>query len=99
VPYDEKDKIYKAFHKAVDNIFDTLKIDDNNRPVDVAKLRRTAEKLRNDIKTAENNILFLAPANSKKQSPLLDEMNKNIEKMKKELQKILKTIESNEKKA
>ena len=99
VPYDEKDKIYKAFHKAVDNIFDTLKIDDNNRPVDVAKLRRTAEKLRNDIKTAENNILFLAPANSKKQSPLLDEMNKNIEKMKKELQKTLKTIESNEKKA
>ena len=99
VPYDEKDKIYKVFHKAVDNIFDTLKIDDNNRPVDVAKLRRTAEKLRNDIKTAENNILFLAPANSKKQSPLLDEMNKNIEKMKKELQKTLKTIESNEKKA
>ena len=99
VPYDEKDKIYKAFHKAVDNIFDTLKIDDDNRPVDVAKLRRTAEKLRNDIKTAENNILFLAPANSKKQSPLLDEMKKNIEKMKKELQKTLKTIESNEKKA
>ena len=99
VPYDEKDNVYESYHKAVDKVFDALKLDDLFRPADVNKLRSIAEKLKNEILTAENNFMFLSPANSKKQNPLLDEMKKNIEKMKKDLEKTLKRIEINEKKA
>ena len=99
MPYDEKDNVYESYHKAVDKVFDALKLDDLFRPADVNKLRSIAEKLKNEILTAENNFMFLSPANSKKQNPLLDEMKKNIEKMKKDLEKTLKRIEINEKKA
>lgn len=99
VPYDEKDNVYESYHKAVDKVFDALKLDDLFRPADVNKLHSIAEKLKNEILTAENNFMFLSPANSKKQNPLLDEMKKNIEKMKKDLEKTLKRIEINEKKA
>lgn len=88
VPFSEKDALYKDMHIASDRVYDALNVDDDKRPADLQKLRRQAEKLRADIATAENNILFFARSSAKKGNSLLDGINSKIDSMKNELVKV-----------
>lgn len=96
VPFKEKEALHKRFRKACDAVFDILHVEDEQRPVDVVRLRKQIERLTSDIQTAENNIHFLSPSNAKKPNPLIEEMKKNIEKMKDERERLCKRMESAE---
>jgi predicted transcriptional regulator len=54
---------------------------------------RQFERMKSELQTYENNIGFLT-ASSKKGSTLLDDMNSKIEKIKAELDLIVKKIEA-----
>ena len=99
VPFKEKDRLYNAYHTAVDKLFERLNLsasekklnsfksglsNERNLYKERDKLVRTYEGLKNDIKTYENNLGFLT-CSSKKGSSLLNEMNKKMEKLKDEL--------------
>lgn len=104
VPFKEKDKIYKAYHETVDQLFKALNMSAARRRLDNFKnnlkndakeggqglsrererLVRAYENKRSEIKTYENNLGFLT-CSSKKDSSLLNEMNKKMEKLKDEL--------------
>lgn len=100
VPFKEKDKIYKAYHETVDQLFKALNMSAARRRLDNLKndakeggqglsrererLVRAYENKRSEIKTYENNLGFLT-CSSKKGSNLLNEMNKKMEKLKDEL--------------
>ncbi|MBP5306858.1 MAG: DUF349 domain-containing protein [Paludibacteraceae bacterium] len=92
VPFKEKESLYKRFRKASDAIFDALHVGDEQRPLDAARVRKQIDRLTSDIQTAENNIHFLSPANAKKPNPLIEEMKKNIEKMKEERERLSKRL-------
>ena len=57
------------------------------------KLIRQYERMKSELQTYENNIGFLT-ASSKKGSTLLDDMNSKIEKIKAELELIVKKVEA-----
>jgi len=91
VPFKEKDKIYKAYHETVDQLFNfknNLKNDAKEGGQGLSRERerlvRAYENKRSEIKTYENNLGFLT-CSSKKGSNLLNEMNKKMEKLKDEL--------------
>ena len=56
------------------------------------KLMRSYENMKNEIQTYENNLGFLT-SSSKKGNSLVSEMNKKVEKLKSDLELILKKIE------
>jgi hypothetical protein len=106
VPFKEKDKIYKAWHDAVDNIMDRLHLEKGGRKStrgtedrggsgkvlhERERLLRQFDNLTNEIKTSENNIGFFTTSKSSKNS-LLDQMKQKIEDLKEERDVIYKKI-------
>jgi|AGTN01.3.fsa_nt_gi AAA ATPase containing von Willebrand factor type A (vWA) domain len=57
------------------------------------KLMRQYERMKNEVQTYENNIGFLS-VSSKKGNHLVDDMNQKVEKIKSELQLIIKKIDA-----
>lgn len=108
VPFKEKDRIYKQYRTLVDALFNQLNITasqkklknfkssisnkENNIYREREKLVRTYENLKAEIQTYENNLGFLNSA-SKKGNSLVQEMNRKVEKLKADLNLILKKIE------
>ena len=113
VPIKEKDKIYKAYHEAVDRQFERLNIDEYQRKIETfrnsvndsgkqnlnrlyserEKLMRTYEKMKNELQTYENNMGFLTIA-SKGGNGLIKEMERKIEKLKNDMELIVKKIDA-----
>lgn len=115
VPFRDKDKIYKEYHEAVDQLFERLNIDRNDRKMqsfkesisDMAdggrgkerlynereKLMRMYERMKNELQTYENNMGFLS-VSSKGGGGLLKEMDRKIEKLKEEMNLIVKKIDA-----
>ena len=108
VPFKEKDRIYKQYRILVDSLFNKLNISasqkklknfksninnkENNIYREREKLVRAYENMKNEIQTYENNLGFLNSA-SKKGNNLVQEMNRKVEKLKADLDLILKKIE------
>ena len=57
------------------------------------KLMRQYDRMKNELQTYENNIGFLS-ISSKKGNHLLDDMNQKVERIKSELQLIVKKVEA-----
>lgn len=115
VPFKEKDKIYKEYHEAVNQQFDRLKVDRNDRRMqsfrnnlseitsgehskgrlfsERDKLMRTYDRMKSELQTYENNIGFLS-VSSKGGGGLLKEMERKIEKLKEDMELIVKKIEA-----
>ena len=108
VPFKEKDRLYNEFHGLIDKLFDRLNISVSEKKLsnfksglakgdnlyrDREKLVRTYEGLKNDIQTYENNLGFLSSA-SKKGNTLVTEINRKIERLKGEMDLVLKKIEA-----
>ena len=108
VPFKDKDLIYKQYRTLVDSLFNKLNISasqkklknfksnisnkENNIYREREKLVRAYENMKNEIQTYENNLGFLNSA-SKKGNSLVQEMNRKVEKLKADLELILKKIE------
>lgn len=107
VPFKDKDRLYKSFHSIVDKIFDKLNLsaserklnsfkssisNNNNLMREREKLMRTYENLKNEIQTYENNLGFLN-SSSKKGNNLVNEITRKIERLRGELELILKKID------
>ena len=108
VPFKEKDRIYKQYRTLVDSLFNKLNISasqkklknfksnisnkENNIYREREKLVRAYENMKNEIQTYENNLGFLNSASTKGNS-LVQEMNRKVEKLKADLELILKKIE------
>lgn len=106
VPFKEKDRLYNEFHKLVDKMFDKLNLSAPERKLsdfksglgkgdslyrDREKLVRTYENLKSDIQTYENNLGFLN-SSSKKGNTLVAEVTRKIERLKGDMELILKKI-------
>lgn len=104
VPFKEKDRLYNEFHGLIDKLFDKLNISASEKKLsnfksglnkgdnlyrDREKLVRTYEGLKNDIQTYENNLGFLSSA-SKKGNTLVTEITRKIERLKGEMELVLK---------
>ena len=104
VPFKEKDRLYNEFHGLIDKLFDKLNISASEKKLsnfksglnkgdnlyrDREKLVRTYERLKNDIQTYENNLGFLSSA-SKKGNTLVTEITRKIERLKGEMELVLK---------
>ena len=108
VPFKEKDRIYKQYRTLVDSLFNKLNTSasqkklknfksnisnkENNIYREREKLVRAYENMKNEIQTYENNLGFLN-STSKKGNGLVQEMNRKVEKLKADLDLILKKIE------
>ena len=108
VPFKEKDRIYKQYHALVDSLYNKLNISasqkklknfksnisnkENNIYRERERLVRAYENMKNEIQTYENNLGFLN-STSKKGNGLVQEMNRKVEKLKADLDLILKKIE------
>ena len=108
VPFKEKDRIYKQYRTLVDSLFNKLNISasqkklknfksnisnkENNIYREREKLVRAYENMKNEIQTYENNLGFLN-STSKKGNGLVQEMNRKVEKLKADLDLILKKIQ------
>lgn len=108
VPFKEKDRIYKEFHGLIDNLFDRLHLSASEKKLNSFKsglgkadnlyrererLVRQCEKLKAEIKTYENNLGFLNYS-SKKGSSLVTEISRKVERLKGDLELILKKIKA-----
>ena len=106
VPFKDKDRLYNEFHKWADKLFDKLNISASERKLsdfksglnkgdnlyrDREKLVRTYESLKSDIQTYENNLGFLSSA-SKKGNTLVAEVTRKIERLKGDMELVLKKI-------
>ena len=106
-PFKEKDKLYKQYHAIIDKLFDKLNLSASQKKLsnfksnigkegniyrEREKLVRAYENMKNEIQTYENNLGFLT-SSSKKGSNLVTEMNRKVEKLKADLELILKKIE------
>ena len=106
VPFKEKDRLYKEFHALVDKLFDRLHLSatekrlssvrtngnkEGNLYRDRERLVRTYEGLKNDIQTYENNLGFLN-SSSKKGNTLVADITRKIERLKKDMELVLKKI-------
>ena len=106
VPFKEKDRLYKEFHALVDKLFDRLHLSatekrlssvrtngnkEGNLYRDRERLVRTYEGLKNDIQTYENNLGFLN-FSSKKGNTLVADITRKIERLKKDMELVLKKI-------
>ena len=108
VPFKEKDRIYKQYHALVDSLYNKLNISasqkklknfksnisnkENNIYRERERLVRAYENMKNEIQTYENNLGFLN-STSKKGNGLVQERNRKVEKLKADLDLILKKIE------
>ena len=107
VPFKEKDKLYKQYHGVIDKLFDKLNLSASQKKLsnfkssiskegnlyrEREKLVRAYENMKNEIQTYETNLGFLT-SSSKKGSSLVTEMNRKVEKLKADLELILKKIE------
>ena len=108
VPFKEKDRIYKQYHALVDSLYNKLNISasqkklknfksnisnkENNIYRERERLVRAYENMKNEIQTYENNLGFLN-STSKKGNGLVQEMNRKVEKLKADLDLMLKKIE------
>ena len=108
VPFKEKDRIYKEFHGLVDKLFDKLHLSASEKKLNTfksglgktenlyrerEKLMRNYEKLKADIKTYENNLGFLN-SSSKKGNSLVGAIGKKIERLKGDMELIVKKIQA-----
>lgn len=106
VPFKEKDRLYKEYHNLVDKLFDRLHLSaaekklssfkaglskDGNLYRDRERLVRTYEGLKSDIQTYENNLGFLNAASQKGDS-LVADINRKIERLKADMELVLKKI-------
>lgn len=107
VPYRDKDKIFKQFHDEIDRLMDITGGSGRgerrrNNPSDnfhdkktvgseKSKLMHEAEKKRSEISTFENNLGFFKSAKSSN-NPIIEEMLKNVAKLKSELASIIKKV-------
>ena len=106
VPFKEKDRLYKEFHALVDKLFDRLHLSatekrlssvrtngnkEGNLYRDRERLVRTYERLKNDIQTYEINLSFLS-SSSKKGNTLVADITRKIERLKKDMELVLKKI-------
>ena len=108
VPFRDKDKLYKQYRTLVDNLFDKLHISESARRVsnfrrkvsesgnvdrERERLVQTYERVKNELKTYENNLGFLS-ATSKSGNSLLAEMQRKMEKLKSDADEILQKIKT-----
>ena len=77
------------------NISDMAKSDNSKNQLyyERERLMRQYDRMKNEVQTYENNIGFLS-VSSKKGNHLLDDMNQKVEKIKSELQLIIKKVEA-----
>lgn len=107
VPFKEKDKLYKQYHEVVDKLYSKLNLSASQKKLsnfkqninkegnlyrEREKLVRAYDNMKNEIQTYENNLGFLTSA-SKKGSSLVNEMNRKVDKLRADLELILKKIE------
>ena len=108
VPFRDKDKLYKQYRTLVDNLFEKLHISESARRVsnfrrkvseagnidhERERLLQTYERVKNELKTYENNLGFLT-ASSKSGNSLLAEMQRKMEKLKADANEILEKIKA-----
>ena len=95
VPFKEKDKLFKEYHKVVDALYKQLNISASKQMLDNerGRLMRRYEQLKSEITTYENNLGFLN-ASSKKGNSLIDEMNRKVNKLKDDLELIRQKIKA-----
>ena len=108
VPFKDKDRLYKEFHNLVNKIFDKANLSatekklnsyksglskENNLYKEREKLVRIYERIKNEIKTYENNLGFLN-SSSKKGNSLVNDIARKIEKLKNDLLLTQKKIEA-----
>ncbi|MCQ2350603.1 MAG: DUF349 domain-containing protein [Paludibacteraceae bacterium] len=94
------EQVWKSFKDACDYFFEQKKIAlEGTVSVgkSIEKLRRSFEKLNSDIITRENNIEFLN-FGAKEQSPLVKQMQAQIDKMKKEREELRQKLVEMERK-
>ena len=109
VPFREKDKLYKQYKSLVDDLFDKLHVSESARRVtsfrksireagsnvdrEREKLLQTYERVKNEIKTYENNLGFLN-ISSKGASGLMEEMQRKMERLKADAEELLNKIKA-----
>lgn len=108
VPFKEKDKVYKQYRGLIDGLFDKLHVSESARRVsnfrkkvsesgnpdrERERLLQAYDRIKNEIKTYENNLGFLT-ASSKNGSTLLAEMQRKMEKLKADADEILEKIKA-----
>ncbi len=107
VPFKEKDKLYKEYKQALNEVYEKLHINANERKLanfrsNIGKgggslqrerdhLIRQYEAMKNEIATYENNLGFLSVSN-KKGASLVDTMKQKVEKLKLDAKVILDKI-------
>ena len=100
VPFKSKDKIYNTYREVCDEIYSKFNLRQyrssnnqrtNEKAMEGNQLFRLYENKKNELNTYETNFSFLS-ANSKKGNTLIDNMQKKIESLKKEVADILQKI-------
>lgn len=109
VPFREKDKLYAQYRALVDGLFDKLHSSESSRRVsnfrkqvresgsnidrEREKLTQAYERIKNEIKTYENNLGFLKTG-SKSGNGLMAEMQRKMEKLKSDAEEMLAKIKT-----
>ena len=109
VPYRDKEKIYTQYRTLVDGLFDRLHADESSRRVsnfrktvresgnnldrEREKLVQAYERIKNEIKTYENNLGFLKTG-SKSGNSLVAEIQRKMEKLKADAEEMLAKIKA-----
>lgn len=108
VPFKDKDRLYKEFRNLTDKIFDKANLSSAERKLNSyrsklskesnlyrerEKLVRIYERIKNDIKTYENNLGFLN-SSSKKGNSLVSDVSRKIERLKDDLTLTQRKIEA-----
>lgn len=109
VPFKEKDKLFKQYRSLVDDLFDKLHVSESSRRLtnfrksiremgtnvdrEREKLMQTYERVKNEIKTYENNLGFLT-SSSKSGMGLMAEMQRKMEKLKADAEELLNKIKA-----
>lgn len=95
IPFKIKDKIFDEYKNALNSLYAKIKKTDkkarNILSMNRNQLLRLYNTLQNEIKTYENNIGFFA--NSKKANKVVADLQHKIERLKKEVEDIVKRIE------
>lgn len=95
IPFKVKDKIFDEYKNALNSLYAKIKKTDkkarNILSLNRNQLLRLYNTLQNEIKTYENNIGFFA--NSKKANKVVADLQHKIERLKKEVEDIVKRIE------
>ena len=99
----KEEALIEYYKMLIGRVYKLLPMKENQEDVECwkkerDKLIRTYEANRATIATRENNIGFLSLGKSKEGNPLVDEMLKQIEKLKKEQVELVKKIKALEEK-